>query len=97
MNGVTVSTDRGEVALAASCDQLISFLQSTKGISAWGRGVVRSNLDALYGPGGGDVRLLARYLVDADRSGLNEEAAFRNLLRSALAAEEVDQWVRLCE
>jgi hypothetical protein len=95
MNGVTVSTDRGDAALTASCDQLISFLQSTKGISAWGRGVVRSNLDAIYGPGSGDVRL-ARYLVDADRSGLNEEAAFRNLLRSALAAEEVDQWVRLC-
>jgi hypothetical protein len=95
MNGVTVSTDRGEAALAASCDQLISFLQSTQGISAWGRGVVRSNLEALYGPGGGDVRL-ARYLVDADRSGLNKEAAFRNLLRSALTADEVDQWVRLC-
>ena len=63
--------------------------------SPWGMEVVRSNLEALYGPGGGDVRL-DRYLVDADRSELNKEAAFRNLLRSALTADEVDQWVRLC-
>ena len=96
MNGVTVSTDRGEAALAASCDQLITFLHNTKGISAWGREVVRSNLEALYGPRSGDVRL-ARYLVGAERSELNKEAAFRNLLRSALTADEVDQWVRLCE
>ena len=96
MNGISIPTDRGDAALGASFDQLLTFFARTTDIGDWGRQVVLSNL-AVIGVQVGSDAPLDKYLKEVSRSGLTPEAAFGRLLASAFKPAEAERWIRLCE